>query len=283
VRASIHLDEADAWHAICAARRQGVPGPARSLSLEFGDGWLRIEGDGSWSADGTPPAAVALLFDLYLPLALQRDRPFTVAHLGQSLDGRIAAANGASRWVTGPEDLLHNHRMRALADVILVGADTVRLDDPQLTVRQCPGENPVRVVLDPLLGLGPDYALFQDRSAETLVITAVDRAPPPALGHAQVLTVPRAADGTLDCKAVVALLAARGLGWIFIEGGGITVSRFLAQAALDRLQLTISPLIIGSGRPGIRLPEIQDLAQGLRPRLRRFALGQDMLFECDFR
>ena len=94
--------------------------------------------------------------------------------------------------------------------------------------------------------------------------------------------MPRTADGALDCNAVVALLGRRGLGWIFVEGGGITVSRFLAQGALDRLQLTISPLIIGSGRPGIQLPEIQDLAQGLRPRLRRFALGEDMLFECDF-
>jgi len=256
--------------------------PGGRLRLEFGDGWLSIDADGGWSSDRVPPAAVGRLLDLYLPLAVQERRPFTIAHLGQSLDGRIAATNGASRWVTGPEDLLHNHRMRALADAILVGADTVRLDDPQLTVRRCPGDNPVRVVLDPMLGLGPDYGLFRDEAAQTLVITAEDRAPPPRLGQAQVLTVPRTVDGALDCAAVVTLLGRRGLGWIFIEGGGVTVSRFLAQRALDRLQLTISPLIIGSGRPGIQLPEIQDLAQGLRPRLRRFALGEDMLFECDF-
>jgi riboflavin-specific deaminase-like protein len=229
-----------------------------------------------------PAAAIARMLDLYLPLAMAAGRPFTIAHLGQSLDGRIAATNGASRWVTGPEDLLHNHRMRALADAILVGADTVRLDDPQLTVRRCPGDNPVRVVLDPMLGLGPDYGLFRDAAAATLVVTAADRVPPPRLGRAEVVTVPRTADGALDCRAVVALLAERGLGWIFVEGGGITVSRFLAQGALDRLQLAVAPLLIGSGRPGIQLAEIQDLAQGLRPRVRRFALGEDMLFECDF-
>ena len=282
MRAPILLDEAGAWDAICAARRTGAPANGSTLWLEIGDSRLWIEPDGRWSADPMPLPAVGRLLDLYLPLAVQARRPFTVAHLGQSLDGRIAATNGASRWVTGPEDLLHNHRMRALADAILVGADTVRLDDPQLTVRRCPGDNPVRVVLDPMLGLGPDYALFRDAAAATLVITAADRAPPPRLGQAEVLTVPRAGDGTLDCHAIVDLLGRRGLSWIFVEGGGITVSRFLAQGALDRLQLTISPLIIGSGRPGIQLPEIQDLAQGLRPRLRRFALGEDMLFECDF-
>ena len=282
MRAPIYLDEAGAWEAICAVRRTGAPAVGRRLRLEIGESWLWIDAGGGWSIDPMPPAPICLLLDLYLPLALQDGPSFTVAHLGQSLDGRIAATNGASRWVTGPEDLLHNHRMRALADAILVGADTVRLDDPQLTVRRCPGDNPVRVVLDPMLGLGPDYAIFRDEAAQTLVITADDRAPPPRLGRAEVATVPRVGDGSLDCRAVVALLCRRGLGWIFVEGGGVTVSRFLAQGALDRLQLTISPLIIGSGRPGIQLPEIQDLAQGLRPRLRRFALGEDMLFECDF-
>lgn len=282
MRAPIYLDEAGAWEAICAARRAGASAIGRRLRLEIGESWLWLDPDGGWSIDPMPPAPICLLLDLYLPLALQDGPSFTIAHLGQSLDGRIAAANGASRWVTGPEDLLHNHRMRALADAILVGADTVRLDDPQLTVRRCPGDNPVRVVLDPMLGLGPDYGLFRDDAAETLVVTAEDRAPPCRLGQAEVVTVPRTGDGTLDCRAVVELLRRRGLGWLFVEGGGVTVSRFLAQGALDRLQLAIAPLIIGSGRPGIQLPEIQDLAQGLRPRLRRFALGDDMLFECDF-
>jgi diaminohydroxyphosphoribosylaminopyrimidine deaminase/5-amino-6-(5-phosphoribosylamino)uracil reductase len=282
VRAPIHLDETSAWEAICAVRRLDAPAAGRRLRLEIGESWLWIDADGAWSIDPMPPVPICRLLDLYLPLAIQGGPSFTVAHLGQSLDGRIAAANGASRWVTGPEDLLHNHRMRALADAILVGADTVRLDDPQLTVRRCPGDNPVRVVLDPMLSLGADYALFRDGAAQTLVVTAEECGPPARLGQAEVVSVRRADDGALDCRAVVELLRRRGLGWLFIEGGGVTVSRFLAQGALDRLQLTIAPLIIGSGRPGIQLPEIQDLAQGLRPRLRRFALGDDMMFECDF-
>ena len=74
----------------------------------------------------------------------------------------------------------------------------------------------------------------------------------------------------------------RGLTWLFIEGGGITVSRFLSARALDRLQITVAPLIIGSGRPSLLLPQIERLSEGLRPRTRRFVLGEDIMVECDF-
>jgi riboflavin biosynthesis pyrimidine reductase len=90
------------------------------------------------------------------------------------------------------------------------------------------------------------------------------------------------ANGSLRLADVLDLLAARGLRRIFVEGGGITVSRFLAAGCLHRLQITIAPLIIGSGRPSISLPEIGRLSEGLRPTVRRFDLGRDVLYECRF-
>src|SRR5438034_1608604 len=83
---------------------------------------------------------------------------------------RIATENGESRWITGEADLLHCHRMRALADAVLVGARTVRADDPQLTVRRCAGDNPFRVVIDPELSLTGRHAIFRDRAAPTLIV-----------------------------------------------------------------------------------------------------------------
>ena len=80
--------------------------------------------------------------------------------------------------------------------------------------------------------------------------------------------------------AIRTLLASRGLRRVFIEGGGITVSRFLEARCLDRLQVTIAPLIIGSGRPGIVLPQVHSLADGLRPAVRRVSFGADIMFEC---
>jgi riboflavin-specific deaminase-like protein len=232
----------------------------------------------------TPAASASQLDALYGPLRAFRDTgPFAIGHLAQSLDGCIATASGMSRWLSGDGDLLHTHRMRALCDAVVVGVDTVLNDNPQLTVRRCAGANPVRVVIDPNRRLDGSQRLFRDGAAVTLMLAAADRVQPgERLGQAEVLAVPRGECG-LDPHEIRRLLAARGLGWLFIEGGGNTVSRFLAAGALDRLQVTVAPVIIGSGRPGIRLPEVADLRDSLRPRTRRFVLGDDIMIECDFR
>jgi len=233
------------------------------------------------------PAAGSPLSDLYVPLCKAHDEArrtgtFAIAHLAQSLDGRIATRGGVSQWVSGEEDLLHTHRMRALADAVLVGLNTVLLDDPQLTVRRCSGMNPIRVVIDPERRLDGSQRLFTDGAAKTLVLAAADRTRgDEALGQAEVVPVPRGELG-LDPHEIRRILARRGVSWLFIEGGGVTVSRFLISRALDRLQLTVAPLIIGSGRPSILLPEVDHLSECLRPRTRRCVLGDDIMIECDF-
>jgi riboflavin-specific deaminase-like protein len=229
--------------------------------------------------------AAPTLFELYLPL-LEIGPTAAMAHLGQSLDGRIATASGASHYVTGQQDILHNHRMRALCDAVLVGAGTVRYDDPQLTVRLCAGSDPVRVIVDTERRLDIGYHVFQDGCAETLLLTAADKVASKAEGkrhgQAPVIGLPRRGKG-LCPQAIREALAARGLNRLFIEGGGITVSRFLEAGALDLLQVTVAPLIIGSGRMGISLPEVNTLAEGLRPPVRYFRFGGDIMVECDLR
>src|SRR5207245_1441303 len=96
------------------------------------------------------------------------------------LDGQIATASGASRYVTGPQNILHMHRLRALCDAVIVGAGTVEADDPQLTTRLVAGDSPVRVVIDPGLRIARDRQIFRDRSARTLVVCDRERA---ANGH----------------------------------------------------------------------------------------------------
>ncbi|MEZ5583447.1 MAG: RibD family protein [Candidatus Competibacteraceae bacterium] len=195
------------------------------------------------------------LFELYLPLlSAIGQQPLVVGHLGQSLDGHIATVNGQSSQLNGPENIIHLHRMRALCDAIVVGAGTVAADDPQLTTRLVPGENPVRVILDPALRLQNDYRVFTDGMAQTIVVCAEDQAKSKTMcGQAPLVRIP-VCERRLMLSAALKALHERGLHLLFVEGGGVTVSDFLQAGLLDRLQIAVAPLVIGSGRPGIRYP-----------------------------
>lgn len=253
--------EAMAWHALLAWRR-GAAAP------------------GSIAAAAPAARGAAALFALYGPVL--EAAAIVVAHLAQSLDGRIACAGGASRWLSGDEDLIHTHRMRALCDAVIVGARTVEHDDPLLTVRRCAGDHPVRVVIDPDRRLGAHHRVFCDGAAPTLLIVAADCGQAGGgCDAAELIKLPRAGAG-IDPHAIRQALAARGLHRLFVEGGGVTISRFLGVRALDRLQLTMAPVLLGSGRPSVILPEIAEPSHGLRPRVRQMALGADRMFECIF-
>jgi riboflavin biosynthesis pyrimidine reductase len=102
------------------------------------------------------------------------------------------------------------------------------------------------------------------------------------MGLAPIRTVADAPNG-MDAAAVLGLLRERGCHRIFVEGGGVTVSMFLQADLLDRLQMAIAPLIIGNGRPAIRLPARDALSECRRPRYRVFRMGGDVFFDCDLR
>jgi diaminohydroxyphosphoribosylaminopyrimidine deaminase / 5-amino-6-(5-phosphoribosylamino)uracil reductase len=224
------------------------------------------------------------LIDLYLPIcSATAARPVTVGHLGQSLDGFIATHAGESRWVTGEENMRHMHRLRALCDAVIVGAGTIAADDPLLTTRLVEGPNPLRVVLDPSRRLGEDHRVFTDPSVETLYICARSLAPSNGerFGLATVIGVGDDDDAGVPVAEVVKLLRARGCARLFVEGGGVTVSMFLQAKQLDRLHVAIAPLLIGDGRPAIRLQPPDALGDCHRPRYRVFRMGADVLFDCD--
>jgi len=260
-------------------------GGLKPLPAQAGEASLHWHPESGWTTGAEATAVLNELADLYLPLVgANAARPLAVAHLGQSLDGYVATASGDSHYVNGPENLVHLHRMRALSDAVLVGAGTVSADNPRLTTRLVSGDNPSRVVLDPSARLPRECRVFADGAAPTLVVRAEDAPDTKAgrFGQAEIVAVP-AKDGRLDLPALIQALRARGLQVLFVEGGGITVSAFLLAGLLDRLQVAVAPLIIGDGRPGVRLPAGTKLSDCLRPACRLHPMGDDVLFDCDLR
>lgn len=257
-----------AWRLILAVR--AAPGTSQSV------GGLTAHVAGGWSAARPVGREVAGLLDLYLPLAAAP--AWVLGHLGQSLDGRIACESGHSHTINDAPNIDHMHRLRALADAVVVGASTVRADDPRLTTRRVAGESPVRVVVAGRGSLDADRTVFRDGAAPTLLVRTARG--PEAPAGVEAVTVASTADGHADPVAVIAALRARGLARIFIEGGGRMVSAFLRAGVLDRLQICVAPLLIGSGVPALTLPPVDHLGDAIRPHGRWIPMGRDVLYDC---
>jgi len=149
----------------------------------------------------------------------RRGRPWVVLKLAATLDGRIAAPDGSSRWITGPEARLDAHQLRAESDAILVGAGTVRADDPLLTVRHVAGRDPLRVVL----GHPPEGARVR-----------------PDLVH----------DGELE--PLLDDLGSRGILQLLVEGGSRVAASFHRAGLVDQYVLYLAPALLG-GDDGLAL------------------------------
>jgi diaminohydroxyphosphoribosylaminopyrimidine deaminase / 5-amino-6-(5-phosphoribosylamino)uracil reductase len=218
--------------------------------------------------------------DLFGPLRCGAvDDLVIVGQLGQSLDGRIATETGHSKYINGSAGLEHLHRLRALVDAVVVGVGTAVADNPQLTVRRVAGPHPVRVVIDPKGRLGTDARLFADNGVRRVVIVA-QGARYKAPRGVEVMALP-AVDGHIEPAAILAALAGCGLRRILIEGGANTVSRFLVAGCLDRLHVTVAPIILGCGGPGLVLPSLERADDAQRMPMRVYRVGEDVLFDCD--
>ncbi|MEA2118053.1 RibD family protein [Halovibrio sp. HP20-50] len=257
---------ADAWQWLLALHHQ------RPCSVA-----ITLASNGEWQSPRTVTPEARQLLDCLTPLA---SRPaWVIAQLGQSMDGRIATESGHSHYINGHQSLIHLHRLRALVDAVVVGVGTACADNPQLTVRHVSGANPTRVVLDPRGRLPDNLALLTTQSAATLHIVGPSVATTSVNTHVERCVLPLNSSGQFAPNDVITLLAEHGLHRVLIEGGGVTVSQFIEARAVDRLHLLVAPLLIGSGRPGLKMTPIDTLESALRPPTRTFRCGDDTLFD----
>jgi diaminohydroxyphosphoribosylaminopyrimidine deaminase/5-amino-6-(5-phosphoribosylamino)uracil reductase len=184
--------------------------------------------------------------------AMARKRPFVTWKYAATLDGRTAAADGSSRWITGADARRDVHRERLLADAVVVGIGTVLADDPQLTVRDCPApRQPLRVVVD-TDARTPLGAKVLDRAAHTAIAVA-DNADDRRIGAlrdagADVIRLPRAHGGT-DLSALLSALLQREAVLAFVEGGATLATSFVKAGLVDRVLGYQAPMLLGCGTP----------------------------------
>lgn len=201
--------------------------------------------------------------------------------LATSLDGRIATAQGESRWITGAEAREQVHQLRADHDAVLVGAGTALADDPELTVRLADyrGPQPARVVLDTRQRLSPSSRLaLSAREIPTYVVSPGPLSGPLADAGVRGVQVTAVELGRPGLSAVVAALGELGLRRLFVEGGGEVAASFLRLGLVSQLEWFRAPIIIGGeGRPALGALGLDRLSQA--PRLRRThvrAVGDDL-------
>ena len=170
--------------------------------------------------------------------AVAAKRPFVTLHIAQTLDSRIAAEDGTSQWISSPESLADNHALRGRIDAILVGTQTVLVDNPRLTARTADGEpaskQPLRVVMG-YRGIPADAAINGD--------------------DGKVLHLP-----TRDPRDALDELFGAGVRHLMVEGGSRILSAFLAGGLVDELIVYLAPTLLGSGTPALEDLGITTLA-----------------------
>jgi 3,4-dihydroxy 2-butanone 4-phosphate synthase/GTP cyclohydrolase II len=203
-------------------------------------------------------------------------------HYAQTLDGRIATRSGDSQWISGPESLRLAHTLRASHDAVLVGAGTVRADDPRLTVRLVEGRSPTRVVVAGSRPL-PAGAAILDGSVPTLLATTGKQpASDGPTDGVELLRVAATPDGRVDLADLLRLLAERGIGSVLVEGGAGIITSMLRGGLANRLVVSVAPRLVGSGIEAIGDLRIRRLADALGfGRMRTWRLGEDLILDGD--
>jgi 3,4-dihydroxy 2-butanone 4-phosphate synthase/GTP cyclohydrolase II len=256
LRTAAHGGNADDIHS--TQRRLGHPDTARE-DLE--------------PAPSPPPDAVRLRGHVDPP----GDRPYVVLKYAQTLDGRIATANGDSKWISGEQERAISHALRAACDGVLVGVGTVLHDDPLLTVRLAPGTSPLRFVLDSTLRT-PSSAQLLDGDPATVVLTT-DRATEGdrkrMLQAGAGIWVLPPGPGGVNLVAGLRQLRESGVRSLLVEGGARVITSFLSAGLVDRVVVGTAAKIIGTGKEAVGDLGVARVADGIALRNRSVHLTPD--------
>lgn len=178
--------------------------------------------------------------------------PFVTLKFAQTIDGRIAAASGQSRWISSDSSLKLAHKLRSSHDAVFIGVNTLIQDNPELTVRLFRGRNPLRVIVDSSLRIPVEAQVLKNQTiAKTIIATTVNASPEKVARLKSIgietLVIGDDTDHRVDLKKLFAELGKRNISSVLVEGGSTIITSMLKENLPDRLVIVIAPKIMGKG------------------------------------
>ncbi|MFQ5997241.1 MAG: bifunctional diaminohydroxyphosphoribosylaminopyrimidine deaminase/5-amino-6-(5-phosphoribosylamino)uracil reductase RibD [Dehalococcoidales bacterium] len=212
--------------------------------------------------------------------------PLVTLKFAQTLDGRIATATGDSKWISSDKFRRLAHQLRATNDAVMVGIDTILVDNPQLTVRLVRGRNPTRVIVDSKLRIPLDAEVVRSQQAAPTIIATTSRADKKNLARLretgiEVLLSREDKSGEVDLKHLLGLLGERGTSSVLVEGGAQIITSFLSQNLADKIIIAIAPKIMGKGIEAVGELNIREVSQALKLTFNKInRVGEDLVIEA---
>lgn len=209
--------------------------------------------------------------------------PFVIAKYAMSLDGKIAARTGDSKWISGKQSRGYAHLLRKRSDAIMVGINTVLADNPQLTARDSGGNalehQPLRVVLDSHARMPHNAAMLRAPGDTLVVVADSDEDDLPAWDGAETISMPRGANGGVDMRALLATLGEHDITCVLVEGGGAVIGSLFDLRLVDKVVAFVAPVIIGglAAISPVAGAGIEDMADAMRLRdVQMLRFGEDI-------
>ncbi|MDE1769876.1 MAG: 2,5-diamino-6-(ribosylamino)-4(3H)-pyrimidinone 5'-phosphate reductase [Thaumarchaeota archaeon] len=185
---------------------------------------------------------------------MAKSRPYVILSAAMSIDGKIASRTGRSN-LSSKKDLVRVHKLRKMADAILVGKNTINVDNPLLTVRYVKGKNPIRIILDSKGSLSPKSKVIETaKKIPTILVVSENASSKVERFAAKGVQVIRCGKNKIDLKKLLAILGKKGIKKIVVEGGGNTNWYFFKEKLVDEIAITITPYVLG-GTTAISLVE----------------------------
>jgi 2,5-diamino-6-(ribosylamino)-4(3H)-pyrimidinone 5'-phosphate reductase len=177
--------------------------------------------------------------------SMAKSRPYVILSAAMSIDGKIASRKGRSN-LSSKKDLIRVHKLRKTADAILVGKNTINVDDPLLTVRYVKGKNPIRIILDPKGSLSIKSKVIQTaKQIPTMLVVSENASRKVERFVTKGVQVIRCGKNRINLKKLLEILGKKGIKRIVVEGGGTTNWYFFKEKLVDEIIITITPFVLG--------------------------------------